>query len=115
MERIRFRDRIETSLNNLLETCDNFTLEAFSDGKNMEDIRYRLKGETDKLREELFHNLGELPEVEKEFIHKNIARLDDSLKRRGNKHISDLSNPAKLNLLRQEGGEGYTIRFLHSK
>ena len=115
MARIRFRNRIETSLNDLLETGDVFTLEAFNEGKNMEDIKYRMKDETDKLREELFCDFGKLPEIEKEFIDRNITELDDPLKRRGEKHISDLSHPAKLNLLRQEGGEGYTIRFLNSK
>ena len=70
----------------------------------MEEIGYRLKGETDKLREEFIHNFGEMPEVEKEFIDYNVAKMDDSLRRHGDKHISDLSNPAKLNLLKPEGG-----------
>ena len=81
----------------------------------MEDIRYRLKGEMDKLRKEFLHNFGKMPEVEKEFIDHNLAKLDETLRRRGDKHISDISNPAKLNILKPEGGDGYIIRILHSK
>ena len=44
ISKIRFRDRIETSLKDLLESCVDFTLEAFREGENMEDIRYGLKG-----------------------------------------------------------------------
>ena len=50
IDKIRFRERIKTSLNDLLATCDDFTLEAYHEGKNMEDLRNRLKGEIDKFR-----------------------------------------------------------------
>ena len=69
----------------------------------------------DKVYNDFHHNFGEQPEAEREFIDLQNAKLDKTLRRHGDKQISDHSNPAKQNLLRQEGGNGYIIRFLHTK
>ena len=55
---------------------------------------------------------GELTVKKKEFIDTQIEKLDETVRKRGENHISDLSKPTKLSFLRCEGGDGYTLRHL---
>ena len=57
---------------------------------------------------------GELTVNEREFIDTQIGKLDETVRKRGENHISDLSKPTKLSFLRCEGGDGYTLRHLPS-
>ena len=55
---------------------------------------------------------GELTVKKKEFIDTQIEKLDETVRKRGENHISDLSKPTKLSFLRCEGGDGCTLRHL---
>ena len=103
--KIRFRERIDLSLLEMLDECDKITFKAFQEGKKMGDIKDKLKDEMDKVYNDFQHDYGELTEVEREFIDLHIVKLDKILMKHGDKHVSDHSNPAKQNLLGQEGGE----------
>ena len=59
----------------------------------MNDIMDKYKEEMDKVYSEFQLNYGDLTEFEREFIDQSTVQLDETLRRRGDKHISDLSNP----------------------
>ena len=108
LSKIELRSKIERSLIDLLDWCDSLTYDAFLQKNTMADIGK----EMDKVYSDFVLRHGELTVNEKEFIDTQIGKLDKTVRKRGENHISNLSKPTKLSFLRCEGGDGYTLRHL---
>ena len=82
----------------------------------MSELEREIKEAMDNVQvDDFISQHGELTREEDELINKALDKLSDTLKKCGDKHISDLTNPTKLKFLRYEGGSGYTIRYLPKK
>ena len=110
--KIIFRERIHDVLDELPRTCDKLTVEVFRNGDTLNSVLEKLKLAMD----EAFANFSSLfpdsTDAQLEWIKERFDRLVDVLKDRGERHVTDLGNERHRHYLREEGGDGYTIRFV---
>ena len=110
--KIKFRERIHEVLDELPCTCDKFTVDAYRKGDTMDSVLVKFRVSMDEALAGFVDRFPDSTNEQLDWINDRLDRLIKKLEERGDKHIKDLDYKRHRHQLEEEGGDGYTIRYL---